>query len=240
MTDEMSPRTMSRLTGIFYLITIVGGVFAQGFVAERLINFGNATTTASNILANESLYRAGFSVYLVEMTAQIVMTVFFYYLLKPVSRTSALVATVLGLTGAVVKTAARMLFIAALFVLHKGSALGGYNAEQINALSLVLLRVNDEGAAIALAFFGPSTLMQGWLMMKSTYVPRWIGALSVAGGVAWTTFYWPSLGRSLFDYSAIIGLVGSAATIVWLIVYGVNQERFRERALASASSSIWR
>jgi len=240
MTGEISPRTMSRLTGIFYLATILGGVFAQGFVADRLINFGNAATTASNILANETLFRTGFTIFLLEMTAQIVMTVLFYYLLKPVSRSGALVATVLGLTGAVIKTIARLFFIAPLFVLHKGSALSGYNPEQLSSLALVLLRINDEGAAIALAFFGPSTFIQGWLMLKSTYVPKWIGILGVAGGVAWTSFYWPPLGRAMFSISAIIGLVGSFATIVWLIVYGVNQERFHERAAASASSSIWR
>jgi len=240
MTGEISPRTMSRLTGIFYLAAILGGVFAQGFVAERLINFGNAATTASNILANETLFRTGFTVYLLEMTAQIVMTLLFYYLLKPVSRSGAMVATVLGLTGAVIKTVSRIFFIAPLFVLHKGSALSGYNPEQLNALSLVLLRINDEGAAIALAFFGPSTFIQGWLMVKSTFFPKWIGILAIAGGIAWTSFYYPPLGRSLFNISAIIGIVGSLATIVWLIVYGVNEDRFRERAVASATSSVWR
>jgi len=240
MTGEITPRTMSRLTGIFYTVTILGGVFAQGFVAERLINFGNAATTASNILANESLYRTGFTVYLMEMTAQIVMTLLFYYLLKPVSRSGALVGTVLGLTGCVIKTVARIFFIAPLFVLHKGGPLSGYNPEQLNSLALVLLRINDEGAAIALAFFGPSTFIQGWLMLKSTYVPKWIGILAIVGGVAWTSFYWPPLGRAMFNISAIIGLVGSFATIVWLIVYGVNQERFHEETAASASSSIWR
>ena len=240
MTEEISPRTMSQLTGIFYLAAILGGVFAQGLVAERLINFGSAATTASNILANESLYRAGFTVYLVEMTAQIVMTLLFYFLLKPVSRSGALVATVLGLTGCVIKTIARLFFIAPLFVLHKGGALSGYNPEQLSSLSLVLLHINDDGAAIALAFFGPATFIQGWLMVKSTFVPKWIGVFAIAGGVAWTTFYWPPLGRSMFNIGAIIGLVGSFATIVWLIAYGVNEEHFRERALASASSSVWR
>jgi hypothetical protein len=151
-----------------------------------------------------------------------------------------MVATVLGITGAVIKTVARLFFIAPLFLLHKGSALSGYDPEQLSSLSLVLLRINDDGAAIALAFFGPSTLIQGWLMVKSSYVPKWIGILAVAGGVAWTTFYWPPLGRSLFMASALIGLAGSLATIVWLIASGVNQERFRERAMASASSSVWR
>jgi len=240
MINEITPRNMARLTGIFYLITIVGGLFAQGFVADSLINFGDAGKTASNILANETLYRAGFTVYLIEMTAQIVTMVLFYYLLKPVSRSGALVATVIGLSASVIKTFARALFLTPLWVLHHGNSLAGYTPDQINSLALVLLRINDEGAAIAVALFGPSTLLHGWLIMKSGFLPKWMGLLSVAGGIMWTSFYWPSLGRSLFMVSAVIALVGVLATIGWLIFKGVDEQRWREREAAARASSIWR
>lgn len=240
MINEISPRRMARLTGVFYLLTIVGGVFAQAFVVDRLIDFASAGITAANILANQTLYRSGLTVYLIEMTAQILTTVLFYYLLKPVSRSGAMAATVLGLTGCVIKTFARVLFLAPLWVLHHRNALTGYSPDQINSLALSMLRINDEGAAVALAFFGPSTLITGWLIMKSTFFPKWLGVLGVVGGILWTSFYWPSFGRSLFMVSAIIGLVGSVATIGWLIVVGLDEQRFRERVAEQASSSIWR
>ena len=239
MIDEISPRNMARLTGIFYLITILGGVFAQGFVADRLIDFQNAGTTAANILASETLYRAGFTVYLIEMTAQIVTSVLFYYLLKPVSRSGAMVATVISLTACAIKTMARVLFLAPLWVLHHGTTLVGYSPDQVNSLALVLLRVNDEGAAVAVALFGPSTFLLGWLMMKSTFFPKWLGILGAVGGIMWTSFYWPSIGRSLFIVSAVVGLAGALATIGWLIFVGVNEQSWRDRAAATASS-IWR
>ena len=103
MIDEISPRGMARLAAIFTIVLLVTGLFAQGYVAESMINFSNPGATASNILANENLFRVGFTVYLIEMTAQIVMTVLFYYLLKPVSRSGALTMTVLSLTGALIK-----------------------------------------------------------------------------------------------------------------------------------------
>lgn len=232
MTNEISPRTMARLTGVVYLILIVGGIFAQGFVSDRLVDFHNAGTTASNILSNESLYRTGFTVFLIEMTAQIVMTVLFYYLLKPVSRSGAMLATVLGLTGALIKTVARVFFLAPLAVLHSSA----FDASQVNSLALLLLRINNDGAAVALAFFGPSTFLTGWLMIKSTFFPKWMGILSVVGGILWTSYYVPSLGNSLFMVSAIFALVGSLATIGWLIIVGVNEEKWREQA---AAASIW-
>ncbi len=227
---------MAKLAGVFYLITIVAGLFAQGFVADSMIDFGNATKTASNILANESLFRIGYTVYLIEMTAQILTTVLFYYLLKPVSRSGALAATVLGISASIFKTFARVLFFTPLWVLHHGSSLTGYSPDQINSLALTLLRINDEGAALAVAFFGPSTFLTGWLIMKSTFLPKWIGILSVVGGILWTSFYWPSLGRSLFMISAVFALIGVIATIGWLVIKGVNEEKWREQA---AAPTIW-
>lgn len=238
MNDEITPRSMARLTGLFYLITILGGVFAQGMVADRLIDFTNASTTASNILANESLFRGGFTVYLIEMTAQIITSVLFYYLLKPVSPSGAMLAMVIGVTASIIKTFARVMFLAPLWVLHHGNALTGYTPEQVNSLALTILRINDEGAAVAVALFGPSTFLLGWLMMKSTYFPKWVGLLGLIGGIGWTTFYVPSFGRPLFMFLAVIGLVGALATIGWLLIVGVNEEKFREQAVASASS-IW-
>ena len=240
MMNEISPRTMARLTGASYLVLMAGGIVAQGMIAEKLINLRDAAATSSAILANENLYRTAFTVYLIEMTAQIVLSVLFYYLLKPVSRSGAMVSTVLLLTGSVIKTMTRLFFISPLYVLHGGSVFAGFSPEQLNSLALMLLRINNEGAAIALAFFGPATLIQGWLIFKSTFLPKWMGVIAIVGGIAWTTFYWPTLGKSLFNVSATIALIGSLATIAWLIIVGVNEERWRERAAASAASSIWR
>jgi len=236
MATEISPRTMARLTGIFYLITIVGGVIAQGVIADNIIDFRNAGVTASNILASETQYRAAFTIFLIEMTAQIVTSVLFYYLLKPVSRSGAMVATVIGLSASIIKTMARALFLVPLWVLHHPNALAGFNVEQVNALSLVFLRANDETAAVAVALFGPSTFLTGWLIMKSTFLPKWIGILTVIGGILWTSFYWPSFGRSLFMISAVFALIGVLLTIGWLVFKGVDEEKWGGQADVP---SIW-
>src|SRR5262245_43486112 len=96
---ESSPRTIARVTGLLFLITIVTGIVAQGFISGGLIVFGNPAGTATNILAHGRLYHAGFTLYLVEMSAQVATTVLFYQLLRPVSRGVALLALVFGLVG---------------------------------------------------------------------------------------------------------------------------------------------
>lgn len=236
---ETSPRSKARLTGVFYLLTIITGIFAQGFVSGRLINSGDAAITATNILTHESLFRLGFTVYMIEMAAQITMTALFYELLKPVSRGVSLLSAVFGYIGCGIKIISRLFYLAPLMLLGGTHYLSVFSTEQLRAMSLLFLSVNDQGAGIALAFFGFSTLMKGYLIIRSTFWPRWLGVLSVVGGFGWLAFLSPSLGYRLFPYIAAIGLLGSMATIGWLLVVGVNEQRWRQQA-AAAATSIWR
>ena len=110
--EETSPRLKARITGAFYLLTILTGIFAQGFVSGRLVVDGDAAATATNILTHRGLFQLGFAVYLIEMACQIAMTALFYDLLKPSGRGVSLTAAFLGFAGCVIKTFSRVFFIA--------------------------------------------------------------------------------------------------------------------------------
>lgn len=225
----MSPRRLSRLTGVFYLITIVAAVIAQGVIAERLVNSGDASVTAANILAHGDMYRFGFTAYMIEMVAQTVMTMLFYELLKPVSRTWSLIAAVIGVVGCGIKAMSRLFFVAPALVLEGTHYLNTFSTEQLHSIALLFYNVNEMGAAIAVVFFGFSTLITGWLILRSTYMPRVLGWFAVVGGIGWLAFLWPPLGYRLNLYIAAIGLLGAIATIVWLIGFGPNETRFAEQ-----------
>src|SRR5712672_4458279 len=147
---ETSPRLKARITGFFYLVTILTGIFAQGFVSERLVVSGDAAATATNILAHRGLFQLGFAVYLIEMACQIAMTALFYDLLKPAGRSVSLLAAFLGLAGCVIKTFSRVFFIVPLFILGGAHYLNVFSAEQLQPLALLFLKVNDRGLGIAL------------------------------------------------------------------------------------------
>jgi hypothetical protein len=238
MAIELSPRLKARVAGALYLVTMVTGIFAEGFVSGRLVVDGNAAATATNILAHRGLFQLGFAVYLIEMACQIAMTALFYDLLKPAGRSVSLVAAYLGLTGCVIKTFSRLFFIAPLFVLGGAHYLNVFSAEQLQALALLFLKVNDHGAGIALVFFGFYALLTGYLIVRSTFLPRLLGMLSILGGLGWLSFLYPPLGYRLFPYIAALGLLGAASLIVWLLAFGVNEQRWKELARVGAAIPV--
>jgi hypothetical protein len=98
----------------------------------------------------------------------------------------------------------------------------------------MLLKVNDYGATTAIAFFGFSTALDGFLVFRSGYLPSWLGILGMIAAVGWLAFLYPPFGYSTFMIAALVGLLASAAKIFWLIVFGVNEEKFR--AVQAANS----
>jgi len=239
-TQISNPRLVARSIGLLFLGTILGGVFAQGFVSERLIDFSNATNTANNILAHQGLFQLGFTVYLIEMACNVATAALWYVLLRPVNRSTALVAAFIDLGGAVIKTFARVFFIAPLWVLLRAGGaspvLQGFTPEQVHSIALILLRVNNSGASVAMAFFGFSVTLNGFLIFRSTFLPRWLGVLSMICGLCWLTFLYPPLGSRVFTFAAPVGLLSSVAMILWLVIRGVDEAKWRQRAATKSDT----
>src|ERR1700704_6249372 len=128
-TAEMSPRTKARFAGAIFLLYIIAGVYAQAFISDRLVVSGDAAKTAANILANQSFYRLGLTIFLIEMAGQVATVVLFYQLLKPVSRTGAMLAAAFELTGCGIKIFSRLCYFAPLLVLGGASYLSAFNKE---------------------------------------------------------------------------------------------------------------
>jgi hypothetical protein len=226
---EDSPRSLARWIGGLTLLTVMGGVFAEGYVAKTLIAWRDATATASNIVAHRDLYQAAVAVYLVEMACSIATAALFYVLLKPAGRSLSLVTLCLGLVANALKAGARVLFAAPLYVLGatRFHALG---PETLTDLSLLLLLINNRAAGIAMVFFGFQFLLRARLMSRSTFLPRFLSIMALIAGLAWLTSLWPPLRQRLGDVPLMVGLLCVLVETFWLLVFGVNEQRWREQA----------
>lgn len=81
-----------------------------------------------------------------------------------------------------------------------------------------------------LVFFGFYCLLISYLILKSRFLPRFLGVLMLFAGVGWLTFIWQSFAISLAPYVFFPGIIGEGMLTLWLLVFGVNEERWKEQA----------
>jgi Domain of unknown function (DUF4386) len=126
-----------------------------------------------------------------------------------------------------------LLQLAPLVVLGGSPYLSVFNVKQLQALALLFLNLNVQAGSIALVFFGLFQLLIGYLIFRSTFLPRILGALIALAGLGWLIFLWPPLATSLLTYLEVLGFLGEVPLMLWLLLMGVNEERWIERARAA-------
>ena len=211
---------MPRLAGFFYLLVFVTGALAVP--AGHLVIPGDAAATATNILAHESTFLAGFAAYVMNVVSYIVVTLLFYNLFRPVSAGISLLAAFFSLVGCAVQAAACLFDLGAIAALGGDQYLSVFTKEQLQALALTSLRLHGQGYAVGLIFFGCYCLLIGYLVFRSTFLPRVIGVLMMIAGVGWLTFLSPSLVHVLGAYARIPGIIGEGSLTLWLLVKGAT------------------
>lgn len=78
-----------------------------------------------------------------------------------------------------------------------------------------------------LVFFGWYCLLIGYLIVRSTFLPRILGGLMALGGLGWLTFLSPALAERLSPYNLAPGIIGEGVLALWLVAVGVNAQRWR-------------
>ena len=230
-TAETSPLIYARAAGFAYLIIIIAGIFAQFFVRSSLIVWGDAATTANNIVASEGLFRIGFAADLVVFLSDIVLSVLLYVLLKPVNKTLALLAAFFRLTHASILGINLLNHYFALLLLSGADYLTVFETDQLHALVLLFLNAHNYGYLIGGVFFGLSLFVLSYLVFKSGYFPRFLGVLLVFASLGYLI---DSFGNFLLpNYAAIFSMVVLVPAVIaefslclWLLLKGVNVQQW--------------
>jgi len=169
-----SPRRNARIAGVFYLLNIIAGISALFLRGPLGVAVGMAT--------------GGF---------YIAVTLFFYSIFKPVSRSLSLLAASVSLAG-----------------IANGP---------VGMLHLLPFRLHS------LALFGVYCLLLAYLIYRCTFLPRVLGVLMAFAGAGWLTFLFPSFAKSLVPYIYIPGVIGEGSLTLWLLIVGLNEQRWREQ-----------
>lgn len=228
-----SPRSMGRVAGICEALEGLTFTCGEVIILGRLVISSDAAATATNILAHERLLRLGFALCLIGVVFHIVWALLFYDLFKPVNRRVSLLAAFVILVGCAMQAVTTLLYVAPLIVLKSGSALSGLTTEQLQALALMLVKLNWLAFDIYLVFFGLWCMLTGYLIFKSTFLPRILGVLLAIDGLGWAMYVSPQFAVHIFPIIAAAAGVAEIPLQLWLLVAGVNPERWKEQASAA-------
>jgi hypothetical protein len=230
-----SVQRYARVAGFLFFVSFVAGSFGEFYVPSQLIVSGNAAATAANIVNNDSLFRLGFAGYLLEALCDVGVALVLYVLLKPVHRNLALFSAFLGLVSTALFAVCEMLFFCAPLLLRDPVFAQSFSREQLSALLYFCVRIYAVGAGLFMVFYGSASVIRGYLIYRSTYLPRFLGVLLGITGVA---FILKNLTLVLAPaYSWDLLLLPAPLTIlvltVWFLTKGVDVEKWNGRVLAA-------
>ena len=225
------------MAGVCQMLEGTTATFGQVIVLGSLVVFRNAAATAGNILAHERLFWLGFASSVIGVVFHIAWALLLYDLFKPVSRRVSLFAAFVILVGCAIQALTSVLYLAPMLILNAGNSLSAFTAEELQALAYVLIRLNGYAFNTYLVFFGLWCVLIGFLIFRSTFMPRVLGVLLAIAGLGWMMYLVPPLAIALFiPYIAGASALGEIPLLLWLLVVGVNAQRWKEQANVRADS----
>jgi hypothetical protein len=105
--------------------------------------------------------------------------------------------------------------------------------EQLRALALMFFELNTQAGNICVVFFGVYCLLIGYLIFRSAFLPRILGMLMALAGLGWLTFLSAPLASRLSPYNLVLGFLAELSLCLWLLVRGVNVQRWKEQSRAA-------
>ncbi len=221
-------KNTARLAGALYLLSGLPAPFSLIYVPGRLIVRGDATATANNILANQTLFQMGIVGSLISTIAFIFVVMVLYRLLNGVNQMHASLMVILVLVSVPISLFSVVNELAALTLVRGAGYLSIFDKPHVDALALFLLGVRGKALVIAQIFWGLWLFPFGLLVMRSGFLPRILGALLIVNG-----FAYPALSLSSILLPTPVGVLnpfvfiaelGELWIMLWLLIKGAKVE----------------
>lgn len=224
-----------RVAGLLYLL-LMAAPLRLIYIPAKLFVKGDATATANNIAAHEMLFRMGMVSDLVVGVGLIFVVLAFYRLFKGVDRALAVQVILLG---GVLPGCIYFLNVAndgvALLLARGEPFLDAFDTPQRDALAMLFLRLHGQVVVAAELLWGLWLLPLGWLVYRSRFLPRFIGAWLLLNGIAYVAAC--AVGLLAPQYTQILSrlsfpaMFGEVALMLWLVIRGVSAQAVADRGM---------
>lgn len=226
-TVSDSQRKAAKIAGFIYLLTDVTAIFAEFGIRSRLIVDGNAAKTVANIVAAKRLFRVGIATDLFTFAAVVALIIALYVVVKPVSRSLAMLAAFGRLMEASLCVFMTLSGLDVVRLLSGDAYLRAFDADRIQALVMLAVGSHGAGYNVAMIFFGLGSTVFSYLFFKSRYIPRALAGLGIFSSllVAICTFIFvvfPELENVLGASFYIPVLIFELTAGFWLLLKGLR------------------
>jgi hypothetical protein len=223
-----SSKTTARVAGLLWLLTATTAGFSLIYVRPKLMVFGDAAATVNNIIAFESLFRAAIASFVLSQIFMFFFGLTIFPLFKVANRALATVFLTSLLVSVGVGVVNSLNNIGALTLVTNPDYVRAFQPDQLNALAMTFLRLNNYGIGLGEIFTALYLFSLGLLIIRSRYMPRILGILLMIGACAFpiNTFtkilipqFYPVLMTRL---TMLLNAFGPPATMLWLLIKGAK------------------
>jgi hypothetical protein len=228
MDDMNSLKKQSRIATALYFLNALPAPFALLYVPGVLIVRGDAITTANNVRDSETLLRLGMAAELFSSTVVIFAVLAFYTLFKAVSGKQARAMLVLLLLSTPISYLNVLNDLAALTFARGPAFLAVFSSPQRDALTFFFLRWHNQGIILAQIFWGLWLFPFGILIMRSGFIPRFVGVSVIVAGCGYVIascgiLFLPTYGPFISQYAMILGI--GELSLIWMLIWGAKESR---------------
>jgi hypothetical protein len=216
----------ARIAGAWYLSLVLTAPFSLIYVPNTVIVRGNATATANNVLAHETLFRLGIVADLLASVTFMFVVLALYRLLRDVNTTRAAQMVALAMVSVAVGFMNVLNNIAALILFRGADFLTVFAKPQRDALGMLFIRLHGQGIVINEIFWGLWLLPFELLVMRSGFLPRILGVLLIVNCFAYVALSLTAL--LVPDYLGLVSRcafpaqLGELWIMLWLLIKGAK------------------
>ena len=230
-----SRKRTARIAGLWYLGFTLGPFYLL-YVPSQTVVHNDAVATAARVLAHEALYRWGMLAETLGAVIFIGLSLALYRLFEDVDRHRARQLVALVLVSSALSLATLVFSAAALLVFRGGAGFTAFDQHTREAIGMLLIQMHGQGIGINQTFWGLWLLPFGWLVVRSRFLPRWLGYWILLDGIAWvvvgiTWFLAPEYNDAFFRYFQPV-FFAELAAMLWLLIMGAKEQPLVEAVTA--------
>jgi hypothetical protein len=226
----------AHLIGLIYLAMVPLSVFGIMYVPMALIVPDNALTTVNNIVSSASVFRMSIGTALLVQVSHLIIVLLLYKILSPAGKTAGVYMVAFMAVSIPITMLNELLNFGILTLVNPPSFLDSFSPDQLNSLVMLFHTMHEDGIFIAQIFWGLWLIPMGIMIIKSDFLPKFLGYANLLVAASYMVDFFlgiftPQLG---ITFAGTIGFLEILFPL-WLLIRGVNAEKWEQQRLVSES-----